>query len=94
MIYVDCDSHILPDNAFDEVAPEFRAHGPRLVSDARGVRVVYEERQKGIPDYARLIPNPFNPRPRVAGEDPAQRVADMEIPWTQTIESTDLSLNR
>ena len=66
MLYVDCDSHILPEDAFDEVAPEFRARGPRLVADEKGVRVVYEARQKNIPDYARHIPNPFNPRPRVS----------------------------
>jgi aminocarboxymuconate-semialdehyde decarboxylase len=77
MVYVDCDSHILPDDAFDEVAPEYRAQGPNLVTDDRGVRVVYPARQRGIPDYARHIPNPFNPRPRVAGDDPAQRVTDM-----------------
>jgi aminocarboxymuconate-semialdehyde decarboxylase len=79
MVYVDCDSHILPDDAFDEVAPEFRAQGPRLVADEKGVRVVYEARQRGIPDYARHIPNPFNPRPRVPGDNPAQRVADMAM---------------
>ena len=77
MVYVDCDSHILPEDAFDEVAPEYRAQGPKLVTDDRGVRVVYPARQRGIPDYARHIPNPFNPRPRVAGDDPAQRVTDM-----------------
>jgi aminocarboxymuconate-semialdehyde decarboxylase len=79
MGYVDCDSHILPDDAFDEVASEYRAQGPKLVSDDRGVRVVYPARQRGIPEYARHIPNPFNPRPRVPGDDPAQRVTDMAM---------------
>src|SRR5262245_45047377 len=79
MIRVDCDSHILPDDAFDEVDPEFRAQGPKIVSDDKGVRVVYPARQRGIPDYARHIPNPFNPRPRVSGDNPAQRVADMAM---------------
>jgi hypothetical protein len=51
MLYVDCDSHILPEDAFDEVAPEFRARGPRLIADEKGVRVVYEARQK---KYSRL----------------------------------------
>ena len=83
MLYVDCDSHILPEDAFDEVAPEFRARGPRLVADEKGVRVVYEARQKNIPDYARHIPNPFNPRPRVPGDDPAQRVADLAMSITR-----------
>jgi aminocarboxymuconate-semialdehyde decarboxylase len=78
MIYIDCDSHILPSDAFDEVAPEFRAIGPKLVTDGEGNSfVVYEARQRNIPDYARHIPNPFNPRPAVRGDDPAVRVADM-----------------
>lgn len=79
MTYIDCDSHILPDDAFDEVAAEFHSEGPKLASDDKGVRVVYPARQRGIPDYARHIPNPFNPRPRVPGDDPAQRVADMAM---------------
>ena len=49
MAYIDCDSHILPDDAFDEVDPEFRAQGPRIVSDDKGVRVVYPARQSSIP---------------------------------------------
>jgi aminocarboxymuconate-semialdehyde decarboxylase len=78
MAYVDCDSHVLPPDAFDEIAPEFRAQGPRIVTDAQGNScVVYEARQRNIPDYARHLPNPFNPRPRSSGDDPAIRVADM-----------------
>lgn len=77
MAYVDCDSHILPADAFDEVAPEFCAQGPKIVSDEKGMRVVYEARQRNIPDYARHIPNPFNARPGVPGDDPVHRVADM-----------------
>jgi aminocarboxymuconate-semialdehyde decarboxylase len=77
MAYIDCDSHILPGDAFDEVAAEFRSLGPKIVSDESGIRVVYPARQRGIPDYARQLPNPFNARPRVPGDDPARRVADM-----------------
>ncbi|HEY2990537.1 MAG TPA: amidohydrolase family protein [Candidatus Binatia bacterium] len=78
MTYVDCDSHILPPDAFDEVAPEFRDEGPRIAVDAQGnSAVVYPARQRNIPDYARHIPNPFNPRPRTSGDDPSVRVADM-----------------
>lgn len=78
MAYIDCDSHILPNDAFDEVASEFRAQGPKIVTDKEGNScVVYEARQKNIPDYARHIPNPFNPRPRTSGDDPSVRIADM-----------------
>ncbi len=78
MAYIDCDSHILPNDAFDEVAPEFRSQGPKIVTDKEGNScVVYEARQRNIPDYARDIPNPFNPRPRISGDDPSVRIADM-----------------
>src|SRR5437879_12802918 len=78
MAYVDCDSHILPDDAFDDVAAEFERQKPRIVTDTEGNSfVVYEARQKNIPDYARHIPNPFMPRPRSAGDDPEDRIADM-----------------
>src|SRR5437870_13825861 len=78
MAYVDCDSHILPDDAFNDVAPEFERQKPRIVTDTdENSFVVYEARQKNIPDYARHIPNPFMPRPRSEGDDPAVRIADM-----------------
>jgi aminocarboxymuconate-semialdehyde decarboxylase len=77
MPYVDCDSHILPADAFDEVPVEFGDDRPRIVTDSRGTCVVYPARQRMIPDYARPLPNPFNPRPRSSGNDPAVRIADM-----------------
>jgi aminocarboxymuconate-semialdehyde decarboxylase len=78
MAYVDCDSHILPEDAFDEVPPEFRQEGPRIETDAEGNScVVYPARQRNIPDYARTLPNPFNPRPRSSGNKPEVRIADM-----------------
>ena len=78
MPHVDCDSHILPEDAFDEIPGEFRHEGPRTVSDAQGHScVVYPARQRNIPDYARSIPNPFNARPRSSGNRPEVRIADM-----------------
>ncbi|HZA55851.1 MAG TPA: amidohydrolase family protein [Candidatus Udaeobacter sp.] len=78
MAYVDCDSHILPDDAFDEVPAEYRHEGPRIETDPQGKScVVYPARQRNIPDYARFIPNPFNPRPRSSGNRPEIRIADM-----------------
>jgi aminocarboxymuconate-semialdehyde decarboxylase len=77
MAYVDCDSHILPADAFDEVPVEFGDDRPRIVTDSSGTCVVYPARQRNIPDYARPLPNPFNPRPRSSGNDPVVRIADM-----------------
>ena len=79
MAYVDCDSHILPEDAFDEVPNALRKEGPRIEIDASGNScVVYPARQRNIPDYARTIPNPFNPLgPRSSGNKPEVRIADM-----------------
>ncbi|MGN6733061.1 MAG: hypothetical protein ACTHMB_13990, partial [Candidatus Binatia bacterium] len=78
MAHVDCDSHILPEDAFAEIPEAFRDDGPRIVSDEQGNScVVYPARQRNIPDYARPIPNPFNPRPRSSGNRPDVRIADM-----------------
>ena len=79
MAYVDCDSHILPEDAFADVPAAFRQEGPRIETDAKGNScVIYPARQRNIPDYARTIPNPFNPRPRSSGNKPEVRIADME----------------
>jgi aminocarboxymuconate-semialdehyde decarboxylase len=78
MANVDCDSHILPEDAFDEVPAEYRREGPRIETDSQDkTSVVYPARQRNIPDYARFIPNPFNPRPRSSGNKPEVRIADM-----------------
>src|SRR5262245_37639575 len=78
MPYVDCDSHILPEDAFDDVPDKFRLEGPRIATDARGHScVVYPARQRNIPDYARTIPNPFNQRPRSSGNKQEVRLAEM-----------------
>ena len=79
MPYVDCDSHILPEDAFADVPTAYRQEGPHIETDEKGNScVVYPARQRNIPDYARTIPNPFNPRPRSSGNKPEVRVADME----------------
>lgn len=78
MACIDCDSHILLDDAFHDVDPEFASRKPRIVSDTEGdLFVVYPERQGNIPDYCRHIPSPFFPRPRQQGDDPEVRIADM-----------------
>jgi aminocarboxymuconate-semialdehyde decarboxylase len=79
MKYVDCDSHILPEDAFADIPPAYSDEGPHIQTDGNGNScVVYPARQRNIPDYARTIPNPFNPRPRSSGNKPRVRIADME----------------
>jgi aminocarboxymuconate-semialdehyde decarboxylase len=79
MTYIDCDSHILPRDAFQDVDPEFSHRKPRIVNDTEGKSfVAYEERQRNVPEYSRRIPNPFMPRPPQKGDDPIVRVADMD----------------
>jgi aminocarboxymuconate-semialdehyde decarboxylase len=86
MRYIDCDSHIVPPDAFDLVAPEFRDQRPQLVSNPDGSSFMrYPARQKGVPDYARNIRHIFSPRrrdPRL--NDPAERVADLTRMLFQT----------
>ena len=36
MVHVDCDSHILPEDAFAEIPEAFRHDGPRIITDDRG----------------------------------------------------------
>jgi aminocarboxymuconate-semialdehyde decarboxylase len=77
---IDCDSHIVPDNAFDEVAREYWQQRPQVVLDETGQsRMVYEARERNVPDYARHIRHIFSPRrrnPRI--NDPSVRIADMD----------------
>lgn len=79
MMYVDCDSHFLPNDAFDDVAPEFWDRRPQLATDAAGDSYwIYEPRQRNMPDYSRHIPHMFSPKPwgpRIS--DAAVRIADM-----------------
>jgi aminocarboxymuconate-semialdehyde decarboxylase len=80
MKYIDCDSHILPLDSFDEVEPEFWEQRPRLITDSDGNSYsVYEARQKNIPDYSRDIVHMFNPAPRDPRINvPSFRVGDVE----------------
>lgn len=79
MTYIDCDSHIVPTDAFDGVAPEFWDQRPQVVKNPDGSSyMLYPARQKNVPDYARNIRHIFSPRrrdPRV--NDPAERVRDL-----------------
>ena len=79
MRYIDCDSHIVPEDAFDDVAPEFWDQRPQVVKNPDGSSyMLYPARQKGVPEYAHNIRHIFSPRrrdPRV--NDPAERVADL-----------------
>lgn len=78
-MYIDCDSHILPADAFDEVGPEFWDQRPKPMIDSTGKSwVAYEARQRNIPDYARHIQHVFNSAHRdLRINDPLVRIADM-----------------
>lgn len=79
MKYIDCDSHILPLDSFDDVAPEFWEQRPRVITTADGqAYAIYEARQKNIPDYARDIIHMFNPAPRDPRiNEPSFRIGDV-----------------
>jgi aminocarboxymuconate-semialdehyde decarboxylase len=80
MKHIDCDSHIVPSGAFDEVAPEYWEKRPRVVKDESGSsRMVYEARERNVPEYARHIRHIFSPRRRdPRSNDPLARIADMD----------------
>jgi aminocarboxymuconate-semialdehyde decarboxylase len=86
MRYIDCDSHILPPDAFDEVAAEFWDRRPRIVTNSDGTScMLYEARQKNVPEYAKNIRHIFSPRrrdPRL--NDPVERIADLTKMLFQT----------
>jgi len=79
MRYIDCDSHIVPQDAFEEVAPEFWEKRPQLVRTADGTsHMLYEARQKNVPEYAKNIRHIFSPRRRdPRSNDPLHRIADL-----------------
>jgi aminocarboxymuconate-semialdehyde decarboxylase len=79
MRYIDCDSHIVPADAFDDVAPEFRDRSPRVVRNPDGTSYMsYEAREKNVPDYGKNIRHIFSPRRRdPRSNDPAERVSDL-----------------
>lgn len=51
-IKIDCDSHFLPHDAFDDVDPRFHGRRPRFVFDGQGRSVViYKDRAAQIPPF-------------------------------------------
>jgi len=49
---IDCDSHFLPADAFDDVDPKFLGRRPRFVYDGQGREVVlYPDRAEQIPSF-------------------------------------------
>lgn len=79
-IKVDCDSHFLPYDAFDEVDRRFGDRGPRFVFDGLGRDVVvYKARAQQIPDFMWDYPTCLQPGRRYPGvSDGDVRAADLE----------------
>jgi aminocarboxymuconate-semialdehyde decarboxylase len=51
-IKIDCDSHFLPSDAFDDVDPKFLGRRPHFVYDGQGREVViYKDRAEQIPSF-------------------------------------------
>jgi aminocarboxymuconate-semialdehyde decarboxylase len=56
-IKIDCDSHFLPGDAFDDVDPKFLGRRPRFVYDAEGRSVViYPDRSDQVPSFMWAYP--------------------------------------
>jgi predicted TIM-barrel fold metal-dependent hydrolase len=78
-IIVDCDSHFLPKDAFDDEEGRwrFRSRWPRFVFDAFGRDfVVFHERFRNFNAHQRSLPNEFSARKHHPGfYDSAMREA-------------------
>src|SRR5207302_1491599 len=67
-IKIDCDSHFLPHDAFDNVDPRFFDRGPHFVFDAEEREVVvYKARAEQIPHFMWNYPTCLNLGKRYAG---------------------------
>ena len=68
-IRIDCDSHFLPKDAFDEVDPRFEDRRPRVWFDAAGrSAVTYPDREAKLSYHQRyILPNTFLPSRRPSG---------------------------
>jgi len=79
-IKIDCDSHFLPWDAFDEVDPKFHGRRPRFVRDGNGrSTVVFPDRTDHFPPYLWNYPTAFNMGRTAAGtHDSDARAADLE----------------
>ncbi len=79
-IKIDCDSHFLPYDAFDEVDRRFGDRRPRFVFDGNGKEVVvYKARAEQIPDFMWDYPTCLNLGRRHPGVSNADvRARDLE----------------
>jgi aminocarboxymuconate-semialdehyde decarboxylase len=68
-IRIDCDSHFLPMDVFDDVDPRFEQRRPRIWFDAVGrSAVTYPEREAQLSHHQRyVLPNVFDPSFRQRG---------------------------
>ncbi len=78
-VKIDCDSHFLPYDAFDDVDPNFHGRAPRFVFDQSGKHVVvYNARTEKIPHFMWNYPTSFCLEKRPPGISNADaRVEDL-----------------
>jgi len=78
-VKIDCDSHFLPYDAFDDVDPNFHGRAPRFVFNGSGKDVVvYNARTDKIPAFMWNYPTSFRLGKRPPGLSNADdRVEDL-----------------
>lgn len=76
---IDCDSHFLPRDAFDDVDPKFSGRAPRFVFDGSGKdAVVFPTRTEKLPSFMSNYPTCFRMGKRLRGvSDADARAADL-----------------
>src|SRR5436309_15337633 len=77
---IDCDSHFLPHDAFDDMDPKYFDRGPHFVYDNSGGEVVvYRARAEQIPHFMWNYPTCLNMGRHYRGTwDCELRAADLE----------------
>lgn len=80
-IRIDCDSHFMPRDVFDEVDPRFGERRPRVWFDGAGrSAITYPERSAQLSDHQRyVLPNIFRFLPHPPGFwDPEPRIEALD----------------
>lgn len=80
-IVIDCDSHFMPKDIFDDVDPRFEERAPKVWTDAVGrVAITFPDREATLSHYQRWgYTNSFKfSRPRSGMSDPEARIEAMD----------------
>jgi hypothetical protein len=87
-VRIDCDSHFMPKDVFEDVDPRFEHRRPRVWFNAAGHGgITYPEREAKLSHHQRyILPNSF----QFNGQRPGDWEPDIRIGFPETILSTTM----